>query len=144
MTAPIDRAKAYFTDHGACPVCQHPVNDQGTGAWVHTTPGTYTCPPGTSGSMAGEPITDDAIEAAVDKAVAETEEVLRDMLYDEAEVEDRCDTAREEGRKDMYDEIDTVLSEAFDSVTVGPGATAADAEKMLRDALATVWNRVVP
>lgn len=130
--------------HGACPECQHPVNDQGTGAWIHTLTQSYRCPGGTGGDWVGPAITEDAIEAAVDKAVALTEMELREIMFDEDEVREKIDEATLAGRTAMHAEMDTALSEAFDRVAVGPGATAADAEMILREALAIAWNSVAP
>jgi hypothetical protein len=130
-------------EHSACECCQLPVNDQGFGgAWVHTTTGLYTCPPGIGAAdpryaLPG-PDTD-AIEAAVDKAVADTEQTLRDEMFTGEELEERVDDATAAGRRAMRHEIFTALDGALDAIEQTPGGL-----DNVRSVLTVAWNSVVP
>jgi len=47
-------AEAYLTSHSACQNCDEAVNDQMTGAWVHTLTGLYRCTPGADRLVGGD------------------------------------------------------------------------------------------
>lgn len=138
-----------MTDHplietGACPNCTAPVNDQGTGAWVHTLTGQYRCPLGScpeGDGYAAPPITGDMLETARDEAYAAgqfaAEDIANETMFTEDEVAEKVADAEAKGRKDMHAELDESINAAVDGMD---DATADE----LRDALATAWNRCAP
>ncbi|AHB79374.1 hypothetical protein JAMAL_54 [Mycobacterium phage JAMaL] len=141
---PMDIATEYLTDRGACPECSHPVHttngpDKG---WIHTETGQYTCPPGSAGSMAGPGVTDDQLAAKYDEGHADgcahQEDIDNETMTPDDEVETKVNDAIEQGRKDLFAEMDESISEAVQALA--DDCTADE----LREALATAWNRVAP
>uniref|UniRef100_A0AB39AKN5 Uncharacterized protein n=1 Tax=Mycolicibacterium phage phi1_186018 TaxID=3236641 RepID=A0AB39AKN5_9CAUD len=140
----LDRAVDYLTDRGACPECGHPVHttsgpDRG---WIHTETGQYTCPPGTAGTMAGPGVNSDMLEAKYNEGHADgcahQEDIDNETMTPDNEVEEKIDQARQEGRTELFNEMDDAISAAMEQI--GDDATADE----LREALASAWNSVAP
>lgn len=131
-----------FTDRGACPECSHPVHttngpDRG---WVHTETGEYRCPDGSG--RAGPAVTDDQLAAKYDEGYADgcahQEDIDNKTMTPDDEVETKVNDAIEQGRKDLFAEMDESISDAVQALA--DDCTADE----LREALATAWNRVAP
>lgn len=140
---PIEVAKAWLTEHRACEACQHPVNDQGLGearGWIHTVTGQYRCPEGSGYAtpMAGE----DAIAAAVDAAIAETESVLRETLYDDGEMDTARDDANDAGRAEYSTELNGAITAALHNFRAGLTDAENDVVNRLNEALTEAWLSV--
>ena len=132
-----------FIEHRACEQCQHPVNDQGMGedrGWIHTLTGSYRCPPGTAGNWATPAPGEGAIEAAVEAAIIETEQVTReaceDEMFDDEQMADAEDKAYEAGRNDMFDAVALAFTDAMADV-----ADDAPADT-LRAAMQAAWTEI--
>ncbi|ABD58172.1 hypothetical protein PBI_COOPER_55 [Mycobacterium phage Cooper] len=141
---PLDIATEYLTDRGACPECSHPVHttDGPDRGWIHTETGQYTCPPGSAGRMAGPGVTDDMLATKYDEGhadgCAQQEEIDNETMTPDDEVETKVNDAIEQGRKDLFAEMDESISDAVQALA--DDCTADE----LREALATAWNRVAP
>ena len=139
---PLDNAVEYLTERGACPECSHPVHttngpDRG---WVHTETGEYRCPDGSG--WAGPAVTDDQLAAKYDEGYADgcahQEDIDNKTMTPDDEVETKVNDAIEQGRKDLFAEMDESISDAVQALA--DDCTADE----LREALATAWNRVAP
>lgn len=137
---PLDVAKHYLTEHRGCQNCQCPVNDQGTGSWVHTLTGTYRCTPGAAVSVGGDgfamPYSPEADEEALQQAFEQGHEEGRDEALEQDC--DQCPEERENGAEDGRKAMRDDLAAAFDAAIAEVGDNASADE--LRGALARAWE----
>jgi hypothetical protein len=156
-----------LTEHRACENCWTAVNDQGMSTseegpgargWIHTLTGQYRCPPGTyrdDGEIAyalpaqGE----EAIEARIEKACIETEEVTRsaceNSMYDDKQLQDAKDKAyakgRAKGRADYSTELNVAITEALHKFRTKfrLSAGALQLYDDMNEVLTEAWNSVL-
>lgn len=138
-------------DYGACESCGRSVYRVAGGAERHGETHEFRCPDG-SGFATWHGVED--VEDRIEQALREQEdewnneaeqsaEQARDDGFDEGYDEGK-DEGHEAGRKEMHAEIDEALTGVFDTLTPGPGVTAAQYADTLREALASAWNSCAP
>ncbi|AVJ49065.1 hypothetical protein SEA_NEOS5_60 [Mycobacterium phage Neos5] len=135
-------AEAYMTTSSACQNCSQPVNDQMTGAWIHTLTGLYRCSPSSQA-----PIEGDGYAAPFDAGVDEEE---REKLFQEGESfgrseceethDDIEDDARRAGHDEGYAEAEQDVSQAVRSYLDEIAKSGVEIPEAIREHLAGIWD----
>lgn len=113
----LDRLDAITVEHSACVDCGQPVNDQGTGGWIHTATGYYACAmsPGTGRGSQAHPYhvdSEDERDSAINAAVEAEVEAWKEVMHDDDELADAKADSYDEGREDVFKAVANALKYA--------------------------------